>query len=50
MQLKTLRGHEKMTQKDLALYESVKVDVLHDYENGREMPDGRFISRYASIP
>jgi DNA-binding XRE family transcriptional regulator len=41
MQLKTLREQREMTQKDLALRESVKIDILHDYENGRETPDGR---------
>jgi putative transcription factor len=47
--LKTLRAQKEMTQKDLAMRASVKVDVIRDYENGRGVPDGRLISTLEQI-
>jgi putative transcription factor len=47
--LKTLRAQKEMTQKDLALRASVKVDIIRDYENGRGIPDGRLINRLEQI-
>jgi putative transcription factor len=47
--LKALRSQKEMTQKDLALRASVKVDIIRDYENGRGIPDGRLISRLEQI-
>ena len=47
--IKTLRSQKEMTQKDLALRASVKVDVIRDYENGKAIPDSKLISRLEQI-
>jgi ribosome-binding protein aMBF1 (putative translation factor) len=47
--LKTLRAQKEMTQRDLALLASVKVDVVRDYENCRGVPDARLICRLEQI-
>jgi ribosome-binding protein aMBF1 (putative translation factor) len=47
--LKTLRAQKEMSQRDLALRASVKVDVIRDYENGQAIPNAQFIRRLESI-
>jgi ribosome-binding protein aMBF1 (putative translation factor) len=38
-----------MTQKDLAMRASVKIEVIRDFENGKGIPDGRLIHRLEQI-
>lgn len=47
--MKALRTQKEMTQKDLALRASVKVDVIRDYENGTAIPDNRLIKKFEQI-
>lgn len=47
--MKNLRNQKEMTQKDLALRASVKVDVIRDYENGKAIPDQKLIARFEQI-
>jgi putative transcription factor len=47
--LKNLRTQKEMSQRDLALRASVKVDVIRDYENGRATPNPQFIRRLETI-
>jgi putative transcription factor len=47
--LKALRVHKEMSQRDLALRASVKVDIIRDYENGRAIPNPQFIRLLESI-
>jgi putative transcription factor len=48
-QLKTLRAQKEMSQRDLALRASVKIDVIRDYENGRAIPNTQLIRTLESI-
>jgi putative transcription factor len=47
--LKNLRAEKNMTQKDLAMRASVKIEVIRDFENGKGIPDGRLIHRLEQI-
>lgn len=47
--MKALRSQKEMSQKDLALRASVKVDVVRSYENGTAIPDNRIINKFEQI-
>jgi putative transcription factor len=47
--IKTLRAQKELTQRDLALRASVKIDVIRDYENARGVPDVQLIRRLEQI-
>lgn len=43
------RSAKSLTQKDLAQKLNVKVQIIQDYENGKAIPDGKFISRIEKV-
>jgi putative transcription factor len=47
--LKNMRTAKELSQRDLALRASVKVDVIRDYENGRGTPNPQLIRCLESI-